>query len=475
MNFGKIASFALGPLGAALFGFITLPMVTWFYPPEDVGRLAMLQVAINFTALLFGLGLDQAYIREYHTSDSQPALFKAAVLPGLVVLLLALAPFLLRPTLLSDLLFEIESWTISAMVAFCVLAAFAVRFLSLILRMEERGVAFSMGQVLPKLFFLLIVALFALWGIRTDTWHLLFAHAFALILVACGYTWALRRVWWAALHESVDRDKQRQMIAYGFPLIFAGLAFWGLTATDRILLRSLSTFEELGKYSVAANIAAAALVLKTLFQTLWAPQVYKWESEGSSAKKIRAMNHYMLVCIVILFSLVGALSWMIDLLLPVQYESVKYLLVPCLAYPMLFTLSETTAVGINLARKTGYSVAVAGAAFLANAGLNLILIPRFAAAGAAVATVLAFWLFFLLRSEFSARVWESFPRREQYCFTTIIVVLAALTPLLGDTIGVGVHWLWALLLAFFLIYYAGTVMDGVRLIRKKWVGRNNDK
>ena len=95
--------------------------------------------------------------------------------------------------------------------------------------------------------------------------------------------------------------------------------------------------------------------------------------------------------------------------------------------------------------------------------------------GAAVATVLAFWLFFLLRSEFSARVWESFPRREQYCFTTIIVVLAALTPLLGDTIGVGVHWLWALLLAFFLIYYAGTVMDGVRLIRKKWVGRNNDK
>ena len=474
MNFGKIASFALGPLGAALFGFITLPMVTWFYPPEDVGRLAMLQVAINFTALLFGLGLDQAYIREYHTSDSQPALFKAAVLPGLAVLLLALAPFLLRPTLLSDLLFEIESWTISAMVAFCVLAAFAVRFLSLILRMEERGVAFSMGQVLPKLFFLLIVALFALWGIRTDTWHLLFAHAFALILVACGYTWALRRVWWAALHESVDRDKQRQMIAYGFPLIFAGLAFWGLTATDRILLRSLSTFEELGKYSVAANIAAAALVLKTLFQTLWAPQVYKWESEGSSAKKIRAMNHYMLVCIVILFSLVGALSW-IDLQLPVQYESVKYLLVPCLAYPMLFTLSETTAVGINLARKTGYSVAVAGAAFLANAGLNLILIPRFAAAGAAVATVLAFWLFFLLRSEFSARVWESFPRREQYCFITIIVALAALTPLLGDTIGVGVHWLWALLLAFFLIYYAGTVMDGVRLIRKKWVGRNNDE
>lgn len=472
MNFGKIAGFALGPLGAALFGFITLPVVTWLYPPEDVGRLAMLQVAINFTALLFGLGLDQAFIREYHTSDSRPALFKAAVLPGLVVLLLSLSPFLFRPTLLSDLLFEIESWTISTMVVACVLAAFTVRFLSLILRMEERGVAFSMGQVLPKLFFLLIVALFALWGIGADTWHLLFAHALALVAVACGYAWALRRVWWAALGERVDRDRQRQMIAYGFPLIFAGLAFWGLTATDRILLRSLSTFEELGKYSVAANIAAAALVLKTLFQTLWAPQVYKWESEGGSTKKIRAMNHYMLVCIVILFSLVGALSWMIDLLLPVQYENVKYLMVPCLAYPMLFTLSETTAVGINLARKTGYSVAVAGVAFLANAGLNLLLIPRFAAAGAAVATVLAFWLFFILRSEFSARVWESFPRREQYCFTAVLVGLAALTPWLGHAVGVWVHGLWALLLIFFLVYYARTVADGIGLIRKKWVGRN---
>ena len=74
----KIAAFALGPVAGAALGFITLPLVTWFFSQEDVGRMAMLNVAIGFCTLLFTLGLDQAYIREFHETRSQPALFKTA-------------------------------------------------------------------------------------------------------------------------------------------------------------------------------------------------------------------------------------------------------------------------------------------------------------------------------------------------------------------------------------------------------------
>ena len=59
----KIAAFALGPLGGALLSFITLPVITWIFSQQDIGRLAMLNVVISFSTLLFSLGLDQAYVR----------------------------------------------------------------------------------------------------------------------------------------------------------------------------------------------------------------------------------------------------------------------------------------------------------------------------------------------------------------------------------------------------------------------------
>lgn len=62
----KIAAFAIGPIGGAVLGLISLPIITWFFSQEDVGRMAMLQVTLGFSILLFSLGLDQSYVREFH-------------------------------------------------------------------------------------------------------------------------------------------------------------------------------------------------------------------------------------------------------------------------------------------------------------------------------------------------------------------------------------------------------------------------
>ena len=57
MTRNKILSYAVGPIGSAAIGFITLPIITWFYSVEDIGRISMLQVVASFSVLLFCLGL----------------------------------------------------------------------------------------------------------------------------------------------------------------------------------------------------------------------------------------------------------------------------------------------------------------------------------------------------------------------------------------------------------------------------------
>ena len=100
-----ILQFALGPIGAALLGFITLPFVAWFFTVEDVGRLTMLQVVLGLAVSLFSLSMHQAYVREYHEKTDKEALLKLSLLPGLVLIAIVALIVLLQPYSISKLLF----------------------------------------------------------------------------------------------------------------------------------------------------------------------------------------------------------------------------------------------------------------------------------------------------------------------------------------------------------------------------------
>lgn len=423
MNAKKIASFAVGPIGSAALGFITLPIITWFYSAEDIGRIAMLQVATSFCLLLFSLGLDQAYVREYHEAERKPALLKASLLPGLLLITLALVLCMVNPDFISKALFSVESTLISILIASCILAAFVSRFLSLILRMQERGMAFSMSQLLPKVLFLSVIGVYILLSFDFDLLHLVIAHAISIIAVTLVYGWNTRREWTLALRQKIDRDKFMALLQFGFPLIFGGVAFWGMTAMDKLFLRHYSTFEELGVFSVAASFGAVAIILQSVFSTVWAPVVYKWVAEGVNEEKLNEVTEYVLAAVVVIFALAGLFSWVITYILPEKYNEVQYILVACMAYPLFYTLSETTVVGIGIARKSAYSMAASVIAVLVSIIGNYFLVPIHGAAGAAVSTAIAFWVFFFLRTEFSCIVWRKIPRLRLYIFTLICLAL----------------------------------------------------
>ncbi|MDC4574543.1 oligosaccharide flippase family protein, partial [Acinetobacter baumannii] len=102
MNKSKLLAYAIGPIGSGFLGLITLPMVTWFYSVEDVGRISMLQVCTSFFILLFCLGLDQAYVREYHESKNKPLLFKVVLWPSLLLgIIFLLIIIIYDPTIIS--------------------------------------------------------------------------------------------------------------------------------------------------------------------------------------------------------------------------------------------------------------------------------------------------------------------------------------------------------------------------------------
>ncbi|MDP9654121.1 UNVERIFIED_ORG: O-antigen/teichoic acid export membrane protein [Pseudomonas putida] len=442
MNIKKIAAFSVGPIGGAALGFVTLPIITWFYSPEDIGRIAMLQVMSSFCILLFSLGLDQVYVREYHEAEHKPALLKASLVPGFLLLNVGLLLCLLVPGFISRTLFSVDSLLISLLISVCMLTSFISRFLSLILRMQENGLAFSMSQVLPKLIFLAAIGTYVLFSFGFDLLHLVIAHTLSITAVTLIYTWNTRQELLAALQQKIDIEQLKAMLRFGTPMIMGGAAFWGLTAMDKLFLRSLSTFEELGIYSVATSFASAAIIFQSIFSTVWAPTVYRWAAKGINNEKIDQVTEYVLAAVVFLFVLAGLFSWLVNYLLPEKYGEVQYILVVCMAYPLFYTLSETTVVGLGITRKSSYAMLASLIALLVSLIGNYLLVPSYGAAGASVSTAIAFWTLLVCRTELSCLAWRKIPRLKMYGTTFVCLVTAVASSILAELHHTAINLAW---------------------------------
>ncbi len=460
----QIAAFSVGPIGGAILSLISLPLITWFFSQEDVGRMAMLQVTLSFSVLLFSLGLDQSYVREFHEVENKPALLKRAVLPGLVLLLIMLLVLLAFGELLASWLFQVPEWRLSVLVALALVAHFISRFLSLVLRMNEKGLAYSMSQLLPKLLLLVIIGIYVVVGVDKDLTSLVCANTAAITFVCVIYVWNTRAEWLAGIRANLDLSQLKRMLRFGLPLILGGLAFWGLTAIDKIFLRTFGSFDELGLYSVAVSFAGAASILQSVFSTVWAPTVYKWASAGRGLDNVQKVSRYILALVVLGFALAGLLSWLVALFLPPDYAAVQWIVVSCIGYPLLYTLSETTVVGIGISRRSSFAMLAAIIAFAVNLAGNWWLIPRFGAPGAAVSTCFAFWVFFILRTEFAIYLWEPIPRAMLYTFTTTSAAGAMVFTLWGNVLAMEMLVFWLFLLASWAFFFRRDLKDVSRIV-----------
>ena len=468
----QIAGFAVGPVAGALFSLISLPVITWFFAQEDVGRIAMLQVTLGFGVLLFSLGLDQSYVREFHEVENKPALLKQAMLPGLILLVVTLAALVSFGGTLAGWLFDVPQWHLSILVAVALLTSYISRFLSLVLRMNERGLAFSMSQLMPKMVLLCIVGGYVLFGAEKDLTNLVIANASALASVCVIYGWNTRKEWLAGLPAKLDSDQLKSMLRFGMPLILGGMAFWGLTALDKVFLRTLASFEELGLYSVSVSFAAAATILQSVFSTVWAPTVYKWASEGAGLENVQTVSRYILALVVLAFIMAGLLSWVVTFFLPSNYTEVQWIVVSCLGYPLLYTLSETTVVGIGISRRSSFSMLAAVSALAINLFGNWWLIPIFGAAGAAVSTCVSFWVFFFLRTEFSIYLWKPMPRLLLYAFTLVSVGGAVVFTLWGRDLEGWMMAYWLFVLVCWVLAFRAEVTTALGFIGRKKFGFN---
>ena len=418
----KFGSFSIGPVIGALLGFLTLPLVTHFITLDEYGRTSMFFTAQNTVSLLVYLGLDQAFVREFHLEkDRMSRLLSNALRIPLLLSLLLSAVLLIWSDWFSVLLFDNPGERL-AIAALAALFPFMVieQFTMLKIRMEENGVLYSLFSIALKAWTLLFTLLLLFRWERSFRSVILAATLAEIVNSVTVMAVSLRKM--ELLRQETDLALQKRMLRYGLPLVPAYAIGWILSSMDRVMLRAISSYEELGLYTGAFKIVAVMGVLQTCFTLFWTPVAIRWFEQKADLRCFDAVCRLVAVLMTGIGLMVLLCKDLVAFILGESFRSAIYIFPFLLLYPIMYTESETTMLGISFSRKTSYNILVSGAAAAVNLALNMLLIPIWQGKGAAVATGLSYVVFFWMRTLVSGKLWHWAPLGP-LCLTFCVLLL----------------------------------------------------
>jgi len=375
--------------------FFVFPLIAAALSPLAFGALELITTTTALLGMVMNCGLNNAVQRFYWDKETTGAHRPVIVSTGLAVLMafgllsiisgLAIMP-LVYPHIRNAQLPLSQMAIVSAL--FLMAASQWNQYALDVVRLHFAPWKFFSLELLSKVLTAMaavVAVVYFHWGVdgllSAQAGIALLVFPLALFMVKKDITSRLSRGW------------ARELVSFGYPFIYAGVAYWLFSSMDRWMLASLSSVEEVGIYSVASRFSMVVLFASTAFGQAWSPAAMKIRTENPDGyRKIYAQVLVLLLFIMISLSSAIALfsGELISLIMPSEYvTSAMPLAILCLGIALQAT-QQVTAVGISLEKKTFLFARLAWLTAFVNLLLNWLLIPAYGASGAALATAISY-------------------------------------------------------------------------------------
>lgn len=406
--------YGAGNIAQSALNIFLLPLFLRLFEPSEYGVISLLLLTSSFLATFASLGIGTGLFRLYYEAEigERKKLVGTTWLWLLFTGALGLVILVTQSHNLSRLLFHVEDYShsIELLGAFFLFSLISDMPFS-IFRIEKRANFYVGFAVLRFLIdFGLKFSFIAFLGRGINGYFE--ASSLAYVITLCLMAPFILKY----VSFSLNTSYLKQLLRLGFPYVFSGFAFWILTASDRYILNQFTGAAAVGIYSLGYNFANIFDTLLTSPSALfWAPFLFSYAAERSTEDTKRLLNKSL-----IYFLLVGGMLYLIislgagDVLRaltfvfaakPEYHQAMP--LVPLLTLGLLFyLLSRQATNAMLLAKKPEYGAIAISITAAANIGLNLVLIPRFGAWGAAVDAVIAYGLNDLLCYWWAQKIWH---------------------------------------------------------------------
>jgi O-antigen/teichoic acid export membrane protein len=463
----ETAIYGLSSIVGRFLNFLLVPVTTNFLTTADYGIMANIYAYIAFVFVIYGYGMDSAYMRfvaSLETADKkQTVSVPYFSLLGTSILFSVLI-YLCAPAISGVLglgadhadLIRYSGWIL----CFDTLAIVPFAYL----RMENRAKMFAGLRVLNIIInVLLTILLFVVLKMGVE------AVFIANLLASAVTSLVLAAIVFPQLTVHFPRRLYGEMIRFGFPYIPAGLAGIAIQVIDVPILKSLTNDATVGVYRANYRLGVLMMLVVGMFDYAWRP-FFLTHAKDNDAQKLFSRVFTYFVALMMLVFVTGSLF--IDDIVRIRIFG-RYIIhpdywgglgiVPIILLAYVFTGAYVNfVVGVYLEKKTKYLPYATVAGAIVNVAANFLLIPKFGITGAAVATllscvVMAVGIYF--PSQRLYHVQYEWGRLTRLMLAACTVVVVYLTLALQPATAVGLTVKLGLSAAFILLVFVLKVFD----------------
>lgn len=458
----KLGQFSIGPIVGALIGFITVPIITYFISPEEYGKSSMFTLAISILQLFVFLGMDQAYTKRYYETVNRSKLLTNAIFPAFILVMAIDLGLFLGKGKVAELLFGSSEEIICVYALIIILPGLAIeKFALMDIRMQQRGVLYSVMSILLKTLTLIcIITLFVQY--QKSFRAIVFGTTVAQLLYSGILLFCVRKSF-IIRASLLDWLEIKSLLKFGLPIVPVSIIGWALSGMDKVMLRGFCDYSELGMYEVAFKVVNIIGIAQTCFTSFWVPVAHQWNNDNVDKERFVYIGRLISLAMTGIFVLVLLFKNVIFFILADDYGQAVNIVPFLLIYPIMYTVSEVTVMGIYFREKTLNLLFVSLAASIVNIALNCILIPKAGAIGASIATGVSYTVFFWIRTLISRRIWFKFPVKEYIFITAILFVLSFCNIWIH---GIGVYIINCCSIPIIVYYFRNELKDIFHYLKK---------
>ena len=427
--FSHALIYGVGNIVNRFLGFLLLPIYTHYYNPEQFGIFSLVYAFWFIAAVFYLFGMETAFQKffvEAKDSDKQKKIFGSTwILIFCSSVALSLLIYFISPAISYILTGNSHHSHLIQLLAILLLIDALSRFPMIILNAQERSKIYTLinvSTVIVNIFFNVLFIIVYQWGIEAIFYAFIISYSYQLVIsfIFCYKFFVFE----------FDKEQVKELTRFGITFLFYGLFLISLDLIDRFFLRFYQGEDIVGIYSACYRIGVAMNLVISGFRTAWIPFFLKLKDDENNKEIFSRIFTYFTYGGMILFLIISLFA---SDIVRIQIGDFSFLgqkywagmsIVPyiLLAY-FFFGLYTNLNIASYYENKIKYLIYSTLAGCVSNIIFNIILIPRISLIGAALATLLSYYIMFIVLYYFSQKVYYI-----QYEWNKIVpVILSAVT------------------------------------------------
>ena len=368
-----------------------MPIYTAVLSPAENSDVSLMMQTANLLIPLVSLGISNSIIR-FGLDDkySKRTVFTTGVftLGAGYLILIALFPLLNRVEFIHKYIWMLYLY---------LLMSCSRTLVQQFVRAKTYTKLYAFDGILATVNTLVLVCVFLLkfrWGAMGYIAAIIGADFLSVVFLS-----VMVSVWRYFDISKLNKDVAKEMLRYCLPLIPASIAWWITNVSDRYLVAYFCGDTVNGIYDISYKLPSIINVFATIFLEAWQISAVKESGEKHTSRFFtNVFKAYQSVVFIGGAGIILLAKPLISLLADEAYFE-AWTFVPVLIMATIYACFSTFMTSIYMVEKRGsLNLLTMMAGAVTNVVLNLLLIPKLGAQGAAIATFISYVLVFVLRA-----------------------------------------------------------------------------